>query len=81
MALIDPKDLDKLRYVQYNDICRGFNMAIDLIQDKAEEMSVEAIPIEYIKKFIEKVDGNYFYPEHIEFAIQDMIEDWEKENE
>ena len=52
MALIDPKDLDKLRYVQYNDICRGFNMAIDLIQDKAEELSVDAIPVEWISNYI-----------------------------
>lgn len=43
--------------------------------------TVEAIPKEWIKKFINNVDGNYLYPEIIEFALQDMIDEWEKENE
>lgn len=49
-------------------------------EDVANAPTVEAIPKEWIKKFINNVDGNYLYPEIIEFALQDMIDEWEKEN-
>lgn len=37
------------------------------------------IPIEWIKTYIENYDG--FYVEETKAKIQDMLDDWEKENE
>lgn len=87
MRLIDADKLELKHFVQWADVVVGYNGTqpkhkhTDIIAyDISGAPTVEAIPIEWIKKFIDNVDGNYLYPEIIEFALQDMLKDWEEEN-
>ena len=70
--------IDKERFIEEVRKRKYSSASIKLIE---EQPTVEAIPIEWIKKFIDNVDGNFLYPEIIEFALQDMIDEWEKEND
>lgn len=70
-------DADKLHYIHkyFVDTLKGDIVVFGKEIDKAP--TVKAIPIEWIKEWIER-DDNYFDKR---YAIEDMLDDWEKENE
>ena len=70
-------DADKLRH----ELIMGYDLVGAKYTDLAE--TVEAIPIEWIKKWCNKEHNRKSLEERLlkRYGVLSMLEDWEKENE
>lgn len=69
-------DADKLHYIRKWFEDSGKSEVVVFAREIDKQKEVEAIPIEWIRKWKER-DENYWDKR---YAIDDLLEDWEKEN-
>lgn len=69
--------------VETNSNVKAFNDALEVaIQIIDTQKTVKAIPVEWIKKWLETCIPHYDYDKMTYIAdVYEMLEDWEKENE
>ena len=86
MRLIDADEalnlIDGETKVETNSNVKAFNDALEVaIQIIDTQKTVEAIPIEWIKKWLETCIPHYDYDRMTYIAdVYEMLDDWEEEN-